>query len=249
MRTSPAIILVLGLVAAPAGQQRDVPMTPPVGTAVVAGTVVTDETPPVPARRALLTITSIAGGDSRTTVSDDRGRFSFDALPAGRFTLTASKGGYVKSMYGATRAGGSGVALAVAEGQRTTGLLVTLVRGGVITGTLRDRRGAPVRNVRVYATRPGTQVDLRHGLTDTDAGASAITDDRGIYRIFGLPPGDYIVLAVPAVDFNDDYFPYRDGTSRVSFRALANTTYYVCVGVARGQVLGAVKLSVNRSGA
>jgi hypothetical protein len=196
MRTVVAIALTLVSVAAPARQQRDGATAPTVGTAIVAGTVVTDETPPVPARRALLTLTNAAGGDSRTAVADDRGRFTFDGLTAGRFMLSASKGGYVKSMYGATRPGGSGVPLAIGEGKRVDGLVVTLVRGGVITGTLRDRRGAPVRDGLVYATRPGVRVELGRGIVGTDAvGASATTDDRGVYRIFGLRPGEYFVWA------------------------------------------------------
>lgn len=187
------IVLCFCAVVTPANQQRDGATPPAAGTAVIAGTVVTDATPPVPARRAVLVLTNVAGGDSRTTVSDDRGRFTFDVLPAGRFMLSASKGGYAKTTYGATRPGGAGVPLALVNGQRTTGLVLTLVRGGVITGTLRDRRGAPMRDAIVYATRPGVLIDHRTGFTNSDAGGMSVTDDRGIYRIFGLRQGEYLV--------------------------------------------------------
>lgn len=194
MRVNLSCLLVIGAVAFVPAQQRDVPAPPTVGTGHIAGTVVTDATPAAGVRRAVVMLTDLSRGDGRTTVADDRGQFSFEALPAGRFMLSASKGGYVKSLYGATRPGGMGVPLALLDGARTTGLVLTLVRGGVITGVLRDRSGAPVRNVRVNAGRPGAAIDERRGPTDA-VGGSSETDDRGVYRIYGLRPGEYVVWA------------------------------------------------------
>ena len=194
MRLNLSCLLAIGAVALVPAQQRDVPAPPTVGNAQITGTVVTDATPAAGVRRAIVTLTNLSRGDSRTTVADDRGQFSFETLPAGRYMLSASKGGYVRNMYGATRPGGMGVPLALLDGARTTGLVLTLVRGGVITGVLRDRLGAPVRNVRVNAGRQGAAINERRGPTDS-AGGSSETDDRGVYRIYGLRPGEYVVWA------------------------------------------------------
>jgi hypothetical protein len=187
-------LLIIGAVAFVPAQPRDVPAPQSVGTGHIAGTVMTDGSPALAVRRAVVMLTDLSRGGSRTTVADDRGQFSFETLPSGRFMLSASKGGYVKSMYGATRPGGMGVPLALLDGARMTGLELTLVRGGVITGVLRDRSGAPVRNVRVNAGRRGAVIDDRRALTDS-AGGSGETDDRGAYRIYGLRPGEYFVWA------------------------------------------------------
>jgi protocatechuate 3,4-dioxygenase beta subunit len=133
-------------------------------------------------------------GDSTTgltTVTDDRGRFAFSQLRAGRFTLSAAKDGWVTTAYGAKRALHPGTAVVVASGQRVD-LRIQLVHGAVITGVVLDHTGQPsvgttVRAMR-YAMRNGERrlLPLR---------SSVATDDRGEYRIYGLPPGDYVVGA------------------------------------------------------
>ncbi|HEY7056342.1 MAG TPA: carboxypeptidase regulatory-like domain-containing protein, partial [Vicinamibacterales bacterium] len=150
-------------------------------TAAIAGVVVADDLEARPVRHARVTL----NGDSTTgltTVTDDRGRFAFSQLRAGRFTLSAAKDGWVTTAYGAKRALHPGTAVVVASGQRVD-LRMRLVHGAVITGVVLDHTGQPsvgttVRAMR-YAMRNGERrlVPLR---------SSAATDDRGEYRIYGL---------------------------------------------------------------
>jgi uncharacterized protein (DUF2141 family) len=82
--------------------------------------------------------------------------------------------------------------IAQTEGQRES-IAIVMFRGAAITGVLRDRTGSPLREVDVRA------IDARTLLTapDTVSTEIASTDDRGVYRIYGLPPGDYLVAALP----------------------------------------------------
>ena len=68
-----------------------------------------------------------------------------------------------------------------------------LIRGGVITGIVTTSSGEPVVAVRVlaYMLRDGNGQPPRYG----GAIREQPTDDRGIYRIYGLAPGTYIVSA------------------------------------------------------
>ena len=59
----------------------------PRATAEISGTVVTDESSPVPLRRARVTVASADGRGGMTVVSDDSGRFVVGSLPAGRYTV------------------------------------------------------------------------------------------------------------------------------------------------------------------
>lgn len=71
---------------------------------------------------------------------------------------------------------------------------VEMIRGGVITGTVTNALGEPVIGVRVRASI----VRDARGETPrvaTSALGEHTTDDRGIYRIYGLRPGTYIVSA------------------------------------------------------
>jgi len=160
--------------------------------ASLSGQVVSADAAAQPVRRAVVTLAGDGLPGGRTAVSDGDGRFVFDELPAGRFTLTARKPGFLDGVYGATRAGGAGIPLQIDAGQRVTDASVRLIRGAVLTGTVRDPSGAPIPGLDVGAferPRPGAPAML----TMT---ASARTDDRGVYRIHGLAPGDYYLSAV-----------------------------------------------------
>ena len=70
---------------------RDGERQPTTGVASVAGIVVTDEGLPHAVRRAIVTLSGAELIPSRSAVTDDDGRFTIAGLPAGRFTLTATR--------------------------------------------------------------------------------------------------------------------------------------------------------------
>lgn len=75
---------------------------------------------------------------------------------------------------------------------------MTIARGGVITGVVRDLRGRPVPGVNVRVLKLGySAVTGERSLGAPSIGSASMTDDRGEYRAFGLPPGGYLVLAAP----------------------------------------------------
>ena len=177
-----------------AGQQpaRDAQQTTVAGTGIIAGTVTTEGTG-APVRRARVTLSGAELRGGRSTVTTDEGVFTFAALPVGRFTLTASKAGYVDMPYGAKRPGRPGTPIQLAAGQKLENAGVVLPRGSVVTGIVVDDSGEPA---------PGTQVRvmryvMRTGEKTLQQAGQDQTDDRGIYRIYGLQPGDYLVSAVP----------------------------------------------------
>lgn len=186
--------LVTAVQAAPQVPARDAGTAPVFGTASVSGVVVNDADPAVPVRRAIVTLTGGGLRPSRGAITDDQGRFVIGGLPAGRFTLTVSRSGFVSSVHGAKRAGRAGTPLVVADNARVENLTVKLWRGAVVSGTLRDDTGAPVTGVRVHAVPAKVVV----GATPTLTNNGSLTDDRGEYRIFGLEPGTYVIAARPA---------------------------------------------------
>jgi len=165
--------------------------SPPRGTGEISGVVVTDATPPQPIRRAVVTI----GGDvsSRSAITDDDGGFTFGRLPAGRFTVTARKAAYLPAAYGAARPGRPGTPIAIGPDQRVP-VTIIMARGAVVTGTIRNPIGMPLAGVQVAA------LDLQSaGTLDSlfDSTEFVATDDRGVYRVFGLMPGEYTIVALP----------------------------------------------------
>jgi protocatechuate 3,4-dioxygenase beta subunit len=160
------------------------------GTGRIKGRLVSAETGS-PVRRAQLRIT---GQDvmARMAITDNDGQFEFRDLPAGRFTITATKSGYVTVGYGQTRPFQPPKPIELAEGQVVDKVDMAMPRGSVISGRIVDEFGEPVGEAMVTALR-STWSNGRRRLQP--AGRSATTNDLGQYRIYGLPPGEYFVSA------------------------------------------------------
>src|SRR6476660_120969 len=87
-----AILLIVSMLSL---QQRDT-VSKAAGAASITGVVVSTDAASQPVRRAIVSCT---GSVLRSAVTDDQGRFSIPALPAGSFTVTASKATYVSTAY------------------------------------------------------------------------------------------------------------------------------------------------------
>jgi protocatechuate 3,4-dioxygenase beta subunit len=199
------IALAVGLTAVtsaqeirPVGPGRDVAPAPITGTSSLAGLVTSDDTSRQPIRRARVNLNSNDGAVLRTTTTDDAGRYSFASLPANRYTLAVTKPGYVRMTYGAKRADRPGTPVTLGDGQQLKNLDMALTRGAIITGRVLDETGQPAFGVSVrllqYRIVQGERVlaPAALGLVSPES-----TDDRGMFRLYGLPPGEYIVSATP----------------------------------------------------
>jgi uncharacterized protein (DUF2141 family) len=158
------------------------------GTAVIAGVVVSDDLDARPVRHARVTC-GAADVPGHTTITDDQGRFAFVGLPAGRYGIGASKDGWIAVSYGARRPNRPGSAVPLVDGQ-TLEIVLRLPRGAVLSGIVHDFTGEPAAGASVQALRYALVNGERRLVT---AGAGGVTDDRGAYRIYGLPAGDFVV--------------------------------------------------------
>lgn len=168
------------------------PQQPTTGTAEISG-MVTLAGGSAPIRRAQVNLSAATIRGQHTLVTDEKGQFAFASLPAGRYILTASKPGYVATSYGAKKAGRPGTPIQLVDGQKFDQAVILMPKGSVLTGTVVDEmsEATPGTQVRAY------QYVLRTGERSLQQAGSASTDDRGIYRIYGLQPGDYLVSATP----------------------------------------------------
>jgi protocatechuate 3,4-dioxygenase beta subunit len=193
MRSVPLVVVLALVVSSSAQSQvavppRDVARPTATGTAAIRGRVVTQTGTPI--RRALVTISE--GPLRRQTTTDADGRYQFGELPAGRFSLNASRPGYLALQYGQKRPNQPGTPVVVANGQAVASIDFTLPRGGVITGRISDEFGEPLTQAQVQV---GRLIYGPDGQRRAQSSQSTNTDDRGEFRAYGLMPGEYVVNA------------------------------------------------------
>jgi protocatechuate 3,4-dioxygenase beta subunit len=130
--------------------------------------------------------------DNRTvakTTTDDDGKYQLTGLAPGQFTIMPLAKAFVVGTSGAYTQPRQSIT--VGEGETIEKIDFALVRGGVITGRITDTDGRPVIGERVSVVAKDVP-DPGRPMTIFD-GPRNMTDDRGIYRIYGLAPGSYKV--------------------------------------------------------
>ena len=207
----------------PQQQARDV-AAPATGKAALSGTVVTDEQTPQPIKRAQISVSNTDLTVTRTTFTNDSGRFTTTGLPAGRYTLAASKAPYLRTNYGAKRYDRPGTPITLKEAEQMPNLTLRMTRGAVLSGTITDENGAPASGVSVRALQLRVQNGERTFVSVASSGSTIeTTDDRGMYRFFGLPPGDYTVSAQPRMT-SGEIKAMTESEIRAVMQALAQQT-------------------------
>jgi protocatechuate 3,4-dioxygenase beta subunit len=139
-------------------------------------------------------IVALSRGESGTrtkpilkSTTDEDGKYRITNVPAGTYHVTPMASTFV--FYDSSRGGGFGKDLLIADGEAIEGLDFAMIRGGVITGRITDSEGRPVVEEFVHLETLDQSIPL-------PPGAEAVqSDDRGIYRAFGVPPGKYWVSA------------------------------------------------------
>lgn len=145
----------------------------------------------------------------RKARTDEDGRFRFDALADGEYRLFPLAPALVNSNFSIF--GQSETPVNIIDGEAVEGINFALVRGGVITGRVMDADGRPLvaKYVRLSVVDASGKIRGDYGYQ----GPGFETDDRGVYRIYGLPAGRYLVsLGVEKdaanVDYSYDYGYY-----------------------------------------
>jgi hypothetical protein len=153
-------------------------------TGAISGKVVNESGQPLSgASLVVRTVSSTNVG--RTAITDVDGNFSVNGLDRGLYTIFANTPAYTTAPADPN--------IPTTYYRIGDSVRLELVRGGVITGTVTNALGEPVVAVRVRAT---IVRDAKGEAPKMPSfGLEQATDDRGIYRMYGLIPGTYVVSA------------------------------------------------------
>jgi hypothetical protein len=134
-------------------------------------------------------------GESYTASTDTDGHFRVENVAPNRYRIFVERTGF-------TGVNGHGAqsdvnVFTIQARQSVEDLLFRMLPTAVISGRITDEDGDPISGVRVIAQRKKPGKAAREG-----AGMAA-TNDLGEYRIAGLFPGQYWIVAMPPPDFRD----------------------------------------------
>jgi hypothetical protein len=166
-----------------------------------------------PLAGAVAYIGAVGAGRSQTAVVDNNGEFKIEGLEAGVFLVWASTPGYVPAPPPSSTDSPSYYHI----GDSVT---ITMIKGAVITGTVSGPNGPVIAaSVRAIRVRDDDGKALPSAVV-----RERLTDDRGVYRIYGLLPGAYLIVAGGTPQFGAAVYSGYTGDSPIYFPSSARDT-------------------------
>ncbi|MGC1474984.1 MAG: carboxypeptidase-like regulatory domain-containing protein, partial [Terriglobales bacterium] len=188
----------------------------------IAGTVV-QEPGSRPLKKVLVQVIAEVQGETYTGSTDADGHFDIDNVAPGRYRIFLERTGFVG-------VNGRGLksdvnVVTVQAGQSLEDLFLRMLPTAIISGRVTDEDGDPMSEVRVVAQRK------KPGKAAREGAATAATNDLGEYRLSGLFPGQYWIVAMPPPDFRDyerqkEKSPRGDTPNDARSDSRYLTTYY-----------------------
>jgi carboxypeptidase family protein len=186
-----AILLVIA--ASPVAGQKQPAQSQDDKPGSIRGRVTAADTSrPLRRVRVMIRSATVTGGTPPISANTNSlGQFEAKNVPPGAYFVSVNRAGYLTVQYGQRRPGERGVTVEVASGQTVNGIDFALPRGGVLAGRITDDLGEPFPGVRIDALA----MQYQRGQRVPSPSGGATTDDLGQFRIAGLPPGKYYVVA------------------------------------------------------
>jgi protocatechuate 3,4-dioxygenase beta subunit len=175
--------------------------------------------------------------------TDADGNFRLEHLPAGVVTVEADLPGYTLKGYDSL----GFRSVTIAEGETLEGIDLALERGGAITGRVTDADGRPLVAEQISIKRMDATTDVPQEFRfrfSTYSWLRRSTDDRGIYRLWGLAPGRYIVWAGGAEGMG---LGRSGGYQQTYYPATANEAEATVVEVTPGGEVSGIDLVLRRA--
>lgn len=164
----------------------------PAPTAVVRGRI-TSHPDGRPLSRARVMLQRPDKAYAWVTITDTDGRYEIRELEAfDNYMLSVSKTGFAPRVWGEQQLPALPTPITLTDGQVVDNIDVALAEQLWVSGKILDSDGTPFAGAVVSALRPIFVGDRREMVTV----AEIITNDKGEYRLFGLPAGQYFISAV-----------------------------------------------------
>ena len=189
---------------------------------------------------------ALSAGNSLRTLTTEDGRFVFRDLARAEFSVIATTPSHTLGAYGRVRPNGPARTLSLGEGQKLGDATIRVWPSGSISGTVTDELGEPAVAVNIRCLR---RVIAGGQSRFSTSGVETLisTDDRGMYRVPNLIPGDYVCgfpsnhTTVPISAYELSQAAQQSGNPNTSegYRNLSNsgTAFLGATGVRLGDLI------------
>ncbi len=160
-------------------------------------------------------------------VTDEDGNYRIKNLPPDTYQVLVAAPAYVQS--------DGRKSVVVGKNEVVENVDITLNRGGVITGKVTDVDGRPVVEEQIFFSATESRLPYLRMVR---------TDDRGVYRAFGLPPGRYTVSA--GKDSVSSFGRTGDGPQRTYYPSSLNASDATTIEVNEGSEANDIDITLGR---
>src|SRR5678815_442158 len=137
-------------------------------------------------------LASLSGKTPPTTTADRDGVFTFSGIAAGSYTVRVQKDGFFGKPEGGVYQPTGAIDVRVVP-KETANANLSMVPGAIVGGRIYDTNGQAMSNANVQIFT----VAYAFGHAVLAPLVAKVTDDRGEYRLFWVPPGDYYLAVTP----------------------------------------------------
>jgi hypothetical protein len=185
-------------------------------------------------------LASLSGKTPPTTTTDSDGRFLFKDVSPGTYIVRVQKEGFFGKSEGGVNPPTVAIDVDVDAG-KTADADLAMIPGAIIGGRIFDEKGQLMSNATVQAFT----VAYAFGRATLAPQVSKVTDDRGEFRLFWVPPGDYYIAVTSAAAAPAPGVPAAASPSKTYFPGVTNIAQARTVTVTGGEDMRGMDISLR----
>jgi hypothetical protein len=185
-------------------------------------------------------LASLSGKTPPTTTTDRDGRFSFKDVSPGTYIVRVQKEGFFGKPEGGVNPPTAATDVDVDAG-KTAETNLAMIPGAIIGGRIFDEKGQLMSNANVQAFT----VAYAFGRATLAPLVSKVTDDRGEFRLFWVPPGEYYLAVTPAPRAAAPGVPAAASPLKTYYPGVTDIALARTVAITGGENMGGMDIALH----
>jgi hypothetical protein len=187
-------------------------------------------------------LASLSGKTPPTTITDRDGRFSFNDVSPGIYIVRVQKEGFFGKPEGGINPPTAATDVDVDAG-KTAEADLSMIPGAILGGRIFNQNGQVMSNANVQAFT----VAYAFGRATLAPLVSKVTNDRGEFRLFWVPPGKYYLAVTPAPVAPAPGVPAAASPAKSYYPGVSDIALATTVTIAGGEDMGGMDISIQGS--